>query len=129
MNMAQSSDRIPIHTLLENLSRETARLAGVASELDELVGSLATTGGNIGPEQIVGLQSVDALRQALVAIAQITQTAATVLPAEANILLPRSKMASGVTIQAVSKACLGPDLVPSRCNDPAPANSVFFDEW
>lgn len=123
--------KIPIVTLFENLSTETDRLAGVAAGLDAMMATLAVSPSEVTSDQLRGLQDVDALRQALEAISQITRSAANGLPDGANVDFSRSELAAGVRIQQVRDACLGTALQQDRSHEDLPASSaepVFFDE-
>lgn len=129
----QPTGKIPIIKFLENLSDETGRLAVVVSDLDDLMATMAVAPSSLTAEQLHGLQSVDALRQALEAIAQITRSAANSIPADADTALSRSDLAGDVNIQKVRDACLGLGSahdfnVPPQGQTIGADETVFFDE-
>ncbi len=127
----QPKGEIPITVLFENLSDEIMRLAEVALELDGLMVLSSTSGAEMAADRLAGLQGVDALRQSLEAIAQITRSAAEIIPVAANIALPRGELAHGVTIQKVRDACLAPHQgfgEPLPEMEAAPAEMIFFDD-
>lgn len=126
--ITEPADSIDIVHLLENIAGEANRLAGVASELDGLMADIAVSEFGIATDQLVRLQSIDALRQALEAIAQVTRSAAQALPADSAIGLSRRKLADGVTLQEVREACLGLHNAQIPLLDDVRQGAIIFDD-
>lgn len=124
---------IPVSALLQNVSYEVERLAQVAEGLDEIVGDLAASNRDGAAPLSVRFQDVDALRQALHAIAQVTMTAARDIPQGSDPWLPKGALAEGVTLEKVRDACLctdAPGAVPARTSTGEMKDEPsFFDEF
>ena len=116
---------ILMHDFLENISKETDRLARVAVQLDGMVAALAQEPSSLTSDQFRVLQGMDALRQALEAISKIAKSAADDLPADANVGFAVERLAEGVNIQNVRDACLGVTSVQCE-KGRGTAETVFF---
>ncbi|OAN80767.1 hypothetical protein A8B78_10310 [Jannaschia sp. EhC01] len=123
---------IPVSALLSNISNEVERLAQVAEGLDEFVGDLAVSNVDDAVPHATRLQEMDALRQALHAIARVTATAARDIPQATDAWLDKGALAEGVTLEKIRDACLHMDQVTSAATiketngDDEP---TFFDEF
>ncbi len=113
--MGALDGEILVATLFENLSCEARRLASIASNLDGLMAAIAASAGRMTSDQVLGLQNIDALRQSLEAIAQITTLAAKSVPSDADFTFIRNDLANTVTVRKVRDGCLGP---PSDIAEP-----------
>ncbi|ABD55754.1 hypothetical protein [Jannaschia sp. CCS1] len=101
-----SGQTIGAKALLRNVAAEVACWAQVAERLDDLVGQLSASTDDSVNRLGVDLQDMDALRQALHALAQITSSAADEFPMDADVLLSHDALTKSVTMESVRNACL-----------------------
>lgn len=123
---------ISVSALLQNVSYEVERLAQVAEGLDEIVGDLAASDREGAVPLSARFQDVDALRQALHAIAQVTMTAARDIPQASDARLPKGTLAEGVTLEKVRDACLRTEQragASTRTDRSGTDDPSFFDEF
>lgn len=103
---ASSGQTIDARALFRNISGEVAHWAQVAERLDELIGQMPVAAGDDVNQRATQLQDMDALRQALHAIAQITSSAASEVPLDADFRLNKDTLSMSVTMESVRNACL-----------------------
>ncbi|QXT41189.1 hypothetical protein [Gymnodinialimonas ceratoperidinii] len=123
---------ISVADLFTNLSSETDRLARIALCLDEALSKqTAVTDYGCAPSR--ELQSIDALRQSLLALSQITAAAASEVRTTESPSLTIASLATGISIERVRKACLRPVSTIQKCGiEPASVScsaQTFFEEF
>lgn len=98
--------KIGAKALLENVSCELSSWARVAERLDDLIGEVSFAMQDDHNQIASQLQDMDALRQAIQALAKITSTASKEFPADADVLLSQKALAEDITLESVRIACL-----------------------